>query len=389
MAKKLIDNITSKYFKAANQLTSKKARRKIIAYVESYDDILFWRQVLGQYEDETRFFEIMLPTRNRLLDRGKKAAISNMMKHLGEDMIACVDADYDYLLQGCTGTSIQVIHNPYILHTYVYAIENYQCYAPSLHDTCVMVTLNDARIFDFEDYLRRYSNLVYPLFLWNIWAYRTPDFDDFTIMDFNKIITIPVVKLNNLDEIYAALQSKIAAKLDQLEKAHPEDVKGVKKLAHELVKLGVTPDNTYLYIQGHHLFNNIVGTVVENVCDRLIVMREQEIKEQSRHISQQYSELSCYDDSVSQVKSMLKKNVGYQKSSQFKQLCADVDRLLNTPEEELMKDVETMNLELLKYEAMKREARFQRRQARKVLEANEEKRKSMENAECFDEEIEE
>ena len=197
------------------------------------------------------------------------------------------------------------------------------------------------------------------------------------------------MKLNNLDEIYAALQSKIAAKLDQLEKAHPEDVKGVKKLAHELVKLGVTPDNTYLYIQGHHLFNNIVGTVVENVCDRLIVMREQEIKEQSRHISQQYSELSCYDDSVSQVKSMLKKNVGYQKSSQFKQLCADVDRLLNTPEEELMKDVETMNLELLKYEAMKREARFQRRQARKVLEANEEKRKSMENAECFDEEIEE
>ena len=39
MANRLRDNINSRYFEAANSLTSKKARHRIVAYVESYDDI--------------------------------------------------------------------------------------------------------------------------------------------------------------------------------------------------------------------------------------------------------------------------------------------------------------------------------------------------------------
>lgn len=51
----------------------------------------------------------MLPTRNQHLDRGKKAAISSMLKGVGRDMIACVDADYDYLRQGSTESSQQML----------------------------------------------------------------------------------------------------------------------------------------------------------------------------------------------------------------------------------------------------------------------------------------
>ena len=38
MATSLRDNLTSSYFNAAHKLYPKKARRRIIAYVESYDD---------------------------------------------------------------------------------------------------------------------------------------------------------------------------------------------------------------------------------------------------------------------------------------------------------------------------------------------------------------
>ena len=65
MAKRLTDNINSQFFEAANKMTSKKARRKIVAYVESYDDVFFWRSVLGKFENEKRYFDIMLPTRNQ------------------------------------------------------------------------------------------------------------------------------------------------------------------------------------------------------------------------------------------------------------------------------------------------------------------------------------
>ena len=41
MATSLRDNLTSSYFNAAHKLYSKKARRRIIAYVESYDCLLY------------------------------------------------------------------------------------------------------------------------------------------------------------------------------------------------------------------------------------------------------------------------------------------------------------------------------------------------------------
>ena len=147
MSNKLRDNITSDYFKAANAMRGRSSRRRIVAYVESYDDIYFWRTVLGSFEDSTRYFEVMLPSKVTLL-RGTKSVLMNFIEgQTGPDMIACVDADYDYLLQGATSCSQKILNSPYVFHTYVYAIENYQCYAPSLHDVCVAVTLNDHRIF--------------------------------------------------------------------------------------------------------------------------------------------------------------------------------------------------------------------------------------------------
>lgn len=144
MSKRLRDNISSAYFEAANRLNSKSARRKIVAYVESYDDVFFWRSILSSMETDRLYFEVMLPSRMQHLNRGKKAALMSMLSgKTGENLIACVDADYDYLEQGATATSKEVCSNPYVFHTYAYAIENLQCYAPALRDVCVAVTLND------------------------------------------------------------------------------------------------------------------------------------------------------------------------------------------------------------------------------------------------------
>ena len=67
MSSKLSDNINSRYFEAANALRGKRARRRIVAYVESYDDIYFWRTVLSRFEDDKRYFEVMLPSKMNLI----------------------------------------------------------------------------------------------------------------------------------------------------------------------------------------------------------------------------------------------------------------------------------------------------------------------------------
>lgn len=329
MAKRLTDNINSQYFEAINKMTPKKARRRIVVYVESYDDVFFWRSVLGRYEDDKLTFDIMLPSRNLHLDRGKKAAISNMLKGVGRDMIACVDADYDYILQGATEMSRQMLENPYIFHTYAYAIENLQCYAKGLHETCVMVTLNDHRIFNFERFLLSYSQTIWPLFVWHVvFLQRRKMTMHFDMCEFNKVVVLPSVHIQNPKWAIEYLSKKVRAKMFQLERRFPKLKDALPETERMLRDLGINDNNTYLYIQGHHLFDLVVSPVVQTVCDILRNEQENDIRDRAVHSEQARTEIACYENSLGKVKMMMKKNTYYQFSPEFQKILADVERYL-------------------------------------------------------------
>ena len=66
MAHNLLSNINSAYIEAANRLRPKSKKKKVVAYVESYDDIFFWRSVLSDFEDDNTEIEVMLPSRTSL-----------------------------------------------------------------------------------------------------------------------------------------------------------------------------------------------------------------------------------------------------------------------------------------------------------------------------------
>lgn len=307
----------------------KSSRKRIVAYVESYDDVLFWRTVLSDYEDETRFFEVMLPTRNSL-SKGKKKAIMAMLEEGGgENLIACVDADYDYLLQGRSYSSKSMLENPYIFHTYVYAIENFQCYAPSLHNTCVMATLNDHDIFDFVGFLQAFSEIIYPLFVWNILLYRRNDYHNFTMTNFNRTIEIGHFSIYSPQVALERLQHKVDIRLREVRKQHQGLHKEYESLKKELDNLGVIPQDTYLYIQGHNLFDSIVSTIVGRVCEALRFELETDIRKKACHFTQQRNELSAYQHAQTDVAQMLKKNTGYSRSKPFRKIQKDIERFLD------------------------------------------------------------
>jgi len=333
MGKRLKDNLSSKYVEAANRMTSKGARRRIVAYVESYDDVFFWRSVLSRFEDSTRYFEVMLPTRASHLDRGKKAAVMKLLSgKVGSDMIACVDADYDFLMQGTTQSSKEILDNPYIFHTYAYAIENLQCYAPSLHDVCVAVTLNDHSIFNIEEYLRQFSQAIFPLFVWSIWFHRKSQGNQFPISEFNRVIETGNFGIGRAEDIIQNVRRKCGKKVEQLQRENPDAKQSWKALKEEIKQLGVTADTTYLYIQGHHLYDKVVLPMLKKICDSLVRERQNEINRQSRHNAQRRNELSCYTSSIEPVSAMLKKNLGYERSDPFGRIVEDVRKFLN-PEE--------------------------------------------------------
>ena len=330
MSSRLRDNINSRYVEAANALKSKQARRKIVAYVEAYDDIYFWRTVLGPFENDQRYFEIMLPSKVNLT-RGKKSVLMNFLKGepLGRDMIACVDADYDYLKQGCTEQSKRILESPYVFHTYVYAIENYQCYAPSLHAVCVSVALNDHRIFDFREFFREFSEALFPLFVWSIMLYRNGNYPRFSISDFNRLADPGGFNVQQPDISLQNVRRKVNTKVRDLQRQFPHAKDEYLAVKEDVKRLGVTPQTTYLYIQGHHLFDTVVAPILSKVCNLLRQERQNEIYHASAHKTQKRNEMSCYENSLQDVKTMLKKNNGYTQAEPFLLLQNDIRHYLD------------------------------------------------------------
>lgn len=329
MSNRLKDNINSSYFEAANALRSKNARRRIVAYVESYDDIYFWRTVLTRFENEKRYFEVMLPSKESLT-RGKKSVLMNFVKgRVGPDMIACVDADYDYLMQGATASSKMILNSPYVFHTYVYAIENYQCYAPSLHDVCVSVTLNDHRIFDFRSYFSEFSEACFPLFVWSIMVYRNGNYPRFSLTDFNRICDPSGFTIQHPEKSLLNVRRKVGTRIRELQRMFPNAKEEYLQVKADIIRLGVTPQTTYLYIQGHHMFDTVVAPILTRVCGMLRQERQNEIYHSQAHRTQKRNELSCYENTRQDVKTMLKKNTGYMQSELFLRLQEDIRHYLD------------------------------------------------------------
>ena len=328
MARRLTENVTSLYVEAANSLRPKMSCKRIVAYVESYDDVSFWSHLLSQYNCPKHCFQVMLPSSTSLA-KGKKVAMMNELgKGLGRNMIACVDSDYDYLLQGATGTSRRIINSPYVLHTYAYAIENYQCYAESLHGVCVQSTLNDRAMIDFPAFFALYSKIVYPLFLWNIWFYRKRELSVFSMQDFCRVVRLDPVSVPHPENALEQLHLRVEKKRGWLSRRYPHALPELEVMKSELQRLGITPDNTYLFIQGHHLKENVVMKLLTPICVRLRRERELEIKQLACHNQQYHNELTAYHRSLQTIDSVLRKNTNYEAAPTYALIKKDVERLL-------------------------------------------------------------
>lgn len=328
--KRLTDNINSRYFEAADKLLPSKRRGRIIAFVESYDDVSFWRLLLDEFETPEHYFQIMLPNRGGLT-KGKKSALRSCIEHngLGKNLIACVDSDYDWLLQGVTQTSKEIISSPYVIQTYAYAIENYQCWAGSLHQICVQCTLNDHRLIDFNAFMELYSKAVYPLFVWNVWFYRKKLHNQFSMQDLNIDIRLKSVDVRRPQGAIIGVQERVARKLRWLESHYADATAEIAALREELTAMGVTEDKTYLFLQGHHLMENVILKLLLPVCTVLRQEREAEIRRFAVHDQQYRNELSAYQHSQIGLTEAIRKNTHYRECELYKRMGNDVREFLS------------------------------------------------------------
>ena len=189
--------------------------------------------------------------------------------------------------------------------------------------------MNDHRIFDFQEDFRQFSEAIFPLFVWSIMVYRNGNYPKFTITDFNRIADPGGFNVQNPFPSIANVKRKVHTKINDLQRQFPEAKDEYLATKDSIKALGVTPQTTYLYIQGHHLFDTVVSPMLSKVCNLLRQERQAEIYHAKAHQTQRRNEMTCYENSLQDIKVMLKKNSGYMGSEQFRRVQDDIRHYLD------------------------------------------------------------
>ena len=191
-----------------------------------------------------------------------------------------------------------------------------------------MATLNDRKLVDFVGFMTLYSQIAYPLFIWSVWFYRQRNLNEFSLMDFCAYVRLDKVSVRQPEECLIAMDKRVKHKLRELEKRHPQALEEIEAMKAEFTYLGVTPENTYMFIQGHHIMESVTMKILTPVCNALRREREEEIKRLAEHHVQFRNELTCYERSLLPVDVVLKKQTGFKDSSVYKMLEKDIREFL-------------------------------------------------------------
>ena len=154
------------YYHAAKRfmMDAQLLRCRAAIHVEDKDDIVFWSNIFKHFRPNDRFHFIAGSRNERGHETRGVTQCLKYVKYLNPKFFICIDSDYRYLLQE---QGIDVKH--YIFQTYTYSFENHHCYDKGLNELCYRITALPNNVFDFHQFLKEYSNIVYKLFLWHLY----------------------------------------------------------------------------------------------------------------------------------------------------------------------------------------------------------------------------
>ena len=304
-------------------------RHLVRVYVEGYEDVAFWRGIFDHFRNPYLRFEISVPNREDL-PKGKKVLMGMIGNTSAEDVLLCVDSDFDYLFDGATEQSRAILEAENMFHTYTYATENYLCYAPSLRNVCVKATKNDTRIFDFERFMAAYSRAIYPLFLWYVHSAQLSHESVFTLAEFRAAVRFGYVDIRrNGENTLAWLERNVEHRREALERENPEMVAEVEAMGERLKSKGVEEDNCYLYMHGHTMMDNVVMPLLKAVCDKLRQLSVAKITNSKVEGTALKNELQNYTNTLRSIHDVLLDNENYTACPLYKRLRDDIQTYLD------------------------------------------------------------
>ena len=304
----LISGYNPQYSENASILTGNPNR--VTVEVEDSIDKEFWKDLLMDLCPQKDFhfdpYHTVLKDDDEYQRNGKgKDKIIVNSHGFNEWHIGCVDSDYDWLLSDYTEFGKTISASKYLLQTYTYSIENLMCLPSTLGDFCREITEEELE-FDFEDYLRKLSQIIFPLLAWSVYLY-SKDNHEFTPKAWRPIL---ITGITDLDHSLEIIEQRVNEKLDEFKKKYVSEIAEFETMTSVLsTEKKMTAENAHLFVRGHELFDHIANIVFRTIIPQL---RKQHYSAlQAIEGDKRVTALRAYRAKDTSIASSLKKNYRY------------------------------------------------------------------------------
>ena len=233
-----------------------KEKSTITLICENEMDFRFWHKLFTQNLPEN----IIINASYGGNHRGKNALIKNHEEALTDKLLLCIDSDFDYLM------ALPLLSNPFVFHTYTYAVENHKLCPNHLQSWLREFTASTFTIqFNFVVFFNTLSSIIFDLLKFNLYYLKTKNhFFQITEKQLYDYLNIPDTEkegVNNGEEYLNAIRKKVEKRVAQLTNKAIEESLDWTEVENLLTIYNITAENSYLYINAHPLFDNILKLV--------------------------------------------------------------------------------------------------------------------------------
>lgn len=275
MASTLISNLSSHRFEQANILTNRPERVKAI--VEDEEDVVIWQHILAKWAPGKRFEITPFHSVPGVAGSKGKGHILAMAAQFGPAFIGCVDSDYDYILESNTPDGAIIKSSPYLLQTFAYSLENLVCQPYKISEKLCECKRHACDIDTaYTTFLSELSAAVYPVLLWHLTLKKETGATDSWAEVLNNESYRPIINDSTLspeqkcERIISKLQSLAAAAETRYAGEYPQHISAKNALETRLSwDYSLSPENAYLYVRGHDLFEFLHFTFFGPIEDSL------------------------------------------------------------------------------------------------------------------------
>ena len=320
------------FIRAYNKFQSGQVMGNI--FVENPTDIPFWQHVVNAV-DGSRY-------KVRPISKEQAAGKRTLQKRyaaLNQEFLVAVDSDYDFLCPDRHAEAQQMNNNPFVLHTYCYSRESFQCCHHSLGAITEILFFHQQFPSQIHEALIQYSYAVYPalcvfsyLHNKNWQQYSEGEFN--LAVRFNSGVCLINDELQVNDDAIIQLQTQVEAYSLSLYAAITDDA-DFDSFKTILTTRGITEDNAYMFINGHCLQDIVVKPMLEKIAavtrrsEKDSVAQMYPEPERLKTKRQKLNEIDNYYKNERQLSTLLSNGQAFVQDAFFSLITAKLDAIIH------------------------------------------------------------